>query len=416
MKNVFLKFVHVSFASILLFGLTALPCQSQSATEEAKEPKQEKIRLVHAEQLTQDVINGITVRRLTGNVRFVQGQATLTCDRAVEYVDEERVVLFGRVKIVDEGKQLTADRINYYESTRKAIAEGRVTFVDSTKTLRSNFLNYDREKEKAFASGNVTLDDNRENTTLSGDSVLYLRDKGYARVMGHPRFVRLDSTESRKLTITGRTMEMFDDGERVKVSQDVTITRGNVVAHSGELEFYRDEEKIILSITPRAKREDDYLTGTNIEMVLKDNEIEKIHVLKNAIITSRVDTLKDGELRYDLLTGEDITVSVRGEQVDTVIVRGRATSYYHLFEDGVEKGLNKVLGDEIRMLFTDGELKRVIVKSDPSTSAGTFYPPKSKAMIEKELDELLAKIGIVNARKDRQPTPEAEQKISSDKS
>ncbi|HID24668.1 MAG TPA: hypothetical protein EYP14_20035 [Planctomycetaceae bacterium] len=128
-----------------------------------------------------------------------------------------------------------------------------------------------------------------------------------------------------------------------------------------------------------------------------------------------MDTLKDGELRYDLLTGEDITVSVKDEQVDTVIVRGRATSYYHLFEDGVEKGLNKVLGDEIRMLFSDGELKKVIVTSDPSTSTGTFYPPKSKAMIEKELNELLAKIGIVSTKKDRPATQEAEKK-SSDKS
>jgi len=386
----------VLFIVIFIAGMARIVVAVQTRPSE----KQEKIKLIYADQLSGDVIDGKNVRKLVGHVKFRQGASILTCDRATEYVDEGHVLLLGRVRMVDSTRELLADKVHYFEETRKAVAEGRVVFSDSSKIMKANELEYDEINEIVTAVRNVTLSDTAKHMTLYGDSIKYHRHEGYALAHGHPKFVKLDSTESRTLTITGNVMEMFDDGERVKVSGDVVITRGEVVAHCGELEFINNEEKVILSITPEAQRESDFLKGKNIELFLQDNEVKAIKVSNNAIVTSQVDTVKDPRQRYDLLTGENILVSLHDEQIDTVVIKGRATSYYHLFEDGQEKGINKVLGDEIRMFFTDGNLKRVVVKSDPSTSTGTFYPPHNQSLIEGELRGILTQIGILSESSD----------------
>ena len=94
------------------------------------------------------------------------------------------------------------------------------------------------------------------------------------------------------------------------------------------------------------------------------------------------------------MTGEKIKVTLKDEQIDTVKVMGRATSFYHVIEDSVEQGLNKVLGDDLQMMFLNGELEIVQVESSPSTSVGNFYPPNSYGQVEDELVALLTKIGI----------------------
>ena len=198
---------------------------------------------------------------------------------------------------------------------------------------------------------------------------------------------------------------MFEDGDRIMVEKAVQITRGEVVAQSDSLEFLRKQDRAILSARPKAKRQNDHLTGKNIELILHGTEVSAIHIVGNAVVTSQVDTLITTSIPYDLLTGDDILVSIANEAVDTVIVKGKATSYYHVIEESNEKGLNKVLGDKICMLFANDEMERVDVESAPSSSIGMFYPPSGKTAIESELAALLAKNGVELSKGLEGPVP-----------
>jgi len=97
---------------------------------------------------------------------------------------------------------------------------------------------------------------------------------------------------------------------------------------------------------------------------------------------------------YDILTGEDILVNIKDDQIDSVTVTGKATSYYHVIEEGKEKGLNKVLGDRLMMSLKGGQLKKVNVFSKPSISAGVFYPSTSQTAVVKEMNDILIKYNI----------------------
>ena len=189
-------------------------------------------------------------------------------------------------------------------------------------------------------------------------------------------------------------MEIFDDGDRMKVTDSVKVTRGEIVARCGVLDYFKQSEKILLTDQPKAYRKKNYLTGRQMILILDHSEITEIQILEEAYALTRVDSLVQLEMPFDLLSGEKILISVNEDAIDTVKAQGRATAYYHLMEDNEETGFNKVLGDELTMFVAEDELKDIKVKSSPSSSTGIFYPTQLEKPLIDEMNQLLTKLGI----------------------
>lgn len=348
----------------------------------------ERLQLVNADQCNGDKD---VVRICTGNVQFCQGQAVMLCDKATQYVQEGKVLFEDHVLIVKKGKELRADRITYFEESKIALAEQNVQFKDSTKTLSADKIYYYDSEDKAIAEGAVLITETKERFQLEGERAEYLRATGYAKVIGQPVLTKMDSLNKPEIVIRGKTMEMLSDGDSIKVLEEVVVTRADVVAHCGTLVFVQNDEKIELFDQPSAEQEDTYLGGNRLELLLEKNDLKAIHVIKDAIAISKNDSTPGLQLPYDILTGEDILVQLKDDKIDSVTVTGRATSYYHVIEEGKEKGLNKVLGDRLMLSLKDGQLKKVKVFSKPSTSSGVFYPSACQTVVVKEMKDILKK-------------------------
>ena len=314
----------------------------------------EKLQLVHADRLQGQNMGQDNIRQLIGNVKFRQGDAILTCNRATQYVEAGRTILYGDVAYVDTTKALYGDKITYYESTQIAYVEGNVKLVDSTKTLYADRLRYYDEEDKAVADGNVQLIDNKENLNLTGAFAEYLQESEYAKVTGRPVLTKHDTTDSSELIIRGAVFEMFDDGDRFKVTDSVHVTRGEIEAFCDTLIYLQEASKITLANLPQVHQGEQYLNGNSVSLLLEETDVVGIEIIGKAIATSRVDSTVYTRVPYDLLTGEDMMVYVTDEVIDSVRIIGRATSYYHVIEEGEEKGLNKALGDMRRRVALTG--------------------------------------------------------------
>lgn len=387
-----------NFSKILLVSLCWLFIFS--ALIRAQE-SQEKMRLHNADSMSGMNINGQSVIRLVGNVEFRQGDAVVLCNEAHQYQDEEKTVFVGDVSFTDKNKAIYGDIVTYYEPLKMFLAVSNVKLVDSTKTLLADTLEYYEDEEKAIAKSNVHMLDDAERVELTGKYTEYLRETGYAKVLGNPVFSKMDSTDEIELTIKGELIESFDDGDSVKVVNNVEIIRGEINAQCGKLTYFKTEDKISLQLSPSAIRVNDKLTGNVIDLLLLNNKVTDINVFGRAVVTTKVDSAIETSIPYDILTGEKVLVSVFEEKIDTVIILGRATSYYHVIDDSVEQGINKVLGDEILMVFEESAIKQVYVKSSPSVSVGSVFPPNAYNRIENELVALLTKNDIlVNKQSD----------------
>jgi len=351
-----------------------------------------RLQLIHAD-LLQGQKSG-DIRELVGNVKFQQGLAVLTCDRAVQYVEEGRTILVGNVAFVDTSTSLFADQVLYHELSRMSEAEGHVRLVDSSKTLNAERLIYQSDEEKALATGKVRLEDAKERVIIEGESAEYHRRVGEARITGHPVLTQTDTTDGKELIIHGAVFEMFKDGDEFQVIDSVQVIRGELAAFCDTLVYDKKANSIKLAHAPRVYQNRQYLAGEAVTLFLHQNDVEAIKISGNAIASSHVDSTLQTSTPYDLLSGEEMMVYVRDEKIDSVQITGRATSFYHVFENGQEKGLNKVLGDTLFITFVNEDLDHVRVCSSPGSSKGEFYPPRLRTTVEAELRMNLQKLGI----------------------
>lgn len=352
-------------------------------------PPPGQLELVYADSARGYSENGRLVRELIGRVEFRQDSSRMFCDRAIQYPEEELVLFIGNVRILTPPRELAADEILHYEVRREQIARGHARFYDRRQRLTADTLRYFEKEDRALAQGRAVISDSLERARLSGRQIEYLRLSGYARVEGEPLFVRQDSTGSDTLVVRSRLMELFDDGQRVAAREEVTMQQGLFSATCGEMLFRRQEEKITLMTQPQARHADDRLTGTEIDLFMQGRTLTGIGIRGSAAMVSRVDTLASSRPQYDLITGEAVYVGVRGRSVDSVHVKGRATSYYHLYDEKKYQGINKVLGDELVMRFAEGRVQHVSVLSNPAVSNGIFFPPGGQAALVEELGQLL---------------------------
>ncbi len=359
------------------------------------EEKNTRPVLENADRGYGELVDNQQVWNLFDNVRFRQDSVIMLCDKAIRYMDEERTLLIGNVQIFDSSKTLYGDQVDYYEPQKLALVKGNVKFVDSTKTFTSDFLKYFQDSEILIADSNVVISDNVENSTLTGAHMEYHREDGYAKLLGEPVFTRVDTVEDAELLIAGELMEMFHDGDSILVKENVSIHQGEISAFGDSLKYLKDAQKVVLESFPYAFENEDKLTGEAIHLYLVENKVRRIHVIGNSIVTTLVDTPVVTTIPYNLLTGDEIWVKLKEQKIDSVNIIGKATSYYHIIEDNAEKGINKILCDELLILFADNMVKKVYGSSKPGMSTGQFSPPGNKKKLEQELREMLQKLEMI---------------------
>jgi hypothetical protein len=114
--------------------------------------------------------------------------------------------------------------------------------------------------------------------------------------------------------------------------------------------------------------------GKTIELYLVNRQVEELHVLEQALATLSPDsTAKNG--KPSTITGQKLIAHVKDGAVDRVDVSGTATCVYHLYENGVYKGMNRSQGDDLTLFLFGNAIQRIIFDSKPGKSTGKFTPP-----------------------------------------
>ena len=349
-------------------------------------PKRQERLIGAADNGRVETVNGRTVRKLWGNVRFRQGEAVMSCDSAIQYVDKNVTNLMGNVCINTGKRQLYADMVRYNENTRVEEALGNVVLYDSTRILHGDFVTYFENEERAIASGNVLLTDTTQFAVLTCGHIEYERVGGYAAAWQKPILTKTDSTGEDSIQIYGAKMELFETGKRAVVRDSVLIVRKALHAQCGFAEYRDEEEKIILTDQPIATRKFDTIYGDRFELFLKETEIETILVMGDALITSPMDTLNPGR-RLNELQGQTVTMVFEDEHLCEIIIKEQGSSSYYLVEEGEFRGVNNITGDLIKIYLVDDELQRVRIESTPGKTTGTYYPPHLEHLAKIEAEK-----------------------------
>ena len=83
-------------------------------------PQNEDERItVIGDSLVGKVVNGESVREVVGNVRLNQGNVTITCNRAIQYIAQNEAELIGNVIAKQDSLTLQTEKGYYFGNLKK---------------------------------------------------------------------------------------------------------------------------------------------------------------------------------------------------------------------------------------------------------------------------------------------------------
>ena len=146
--------------------------------------KPEKIELVNADVSEFDQELNANATRLLGNVVFRHQNATMYCDSAYLYRNENRIEAFNNIRIKQgDSLDLTGKRLLYNGDTKMAQVFDDVVMKDRRMTLNTSRLDYDMNSDIAFYTDSGHI--------VDGENILTSK-LGYFYSKSHDLFFRSD--------------------------------------------------------------------------------------------------------------------------------------------------------------------------------------------------------------------------------
>lgn len=308
------------------------------------------------------------IRYLDGNVWITQDTLSITCEHATYEEGLGRLFFEEKVHFIEPSRQIWADQAIYYERDGRAVAEGNVRIDQDSLIIWCDRVIYSEAREEALFFGDVRLRAVHQDAELTGHRGLYNRARDSGVMTLNPQLVRwFDQSDS--MVVVGRLIEYYFQDEYAVVTDSVHVSRGSFDAWGGILYYWNAEERTRLIGNPFLRHKRDVLTADTVDAYFQDQHLRRVVLTGQAEATSPVDSLAPEPVNW--MTGHSITIVFQKGELDSIKVRGNATSVYYIREEGEKKGVNRVSGDLIDMWVSQDQIRWIYVEGG---TEGVYYP------------------------------------------
>lgn len=401
-----------SLLFFMFFMLVSFISQAQNKPEQP-------IILEYADSLVGTRGQNMEIREFIGNVKLKQGDVTVQCDRAIQYLNLNKAELSGNVhinqqeldlftplgvydgnlkiassvsglKITDRKTVLTAQEGTYSTSLQIANFRKNVRIEDDSVIILSDRLVYHRKNKNSFATGDVLIFGKYTNTYLLGDTVEHYPDGNITLVKGEPRLFQIDTvkndtivvdtTENRiegqyarrdstqfsisfdTLSVTSYYMKSINDKnsnkEIVYFIDSVEISQRRLGAKADTAIYNKTDGIITLSGHPLVFYDSTQLYADSIYIYVPDMKLKELLAVHNSIACTRNDT---NDLRkINQIVGDEIRIKFVNDTINAILSFGNAKSLYFLASDSSGAGMHRSSSDSIVVDFDKGKIDRII--------------------------------------------------------
>lgn len=288
-----IKTLKLAFVFVILNGFALQPLCAQQA---------QKLKY-EANTLEGKTKDGVSFKKLIGNVKFVQEQTTIYCDSAFSYDNTNSMDAFGHVRIenMEDSVTINADKLFYGGNGKKAKLRGNVVYVDDSLTLYTDHLDYDMINKSATYFDGGRIED--------GVNILESKKGDY-------------DTQGKMMIFNG----------------DVKMTTPNYTLESNDLVYNL--------LTKKARTSGDNTITTSDGKILRSKQGSEFDTQNNTSVFSfgEVDTdkyyLRGDRLSFDNQLGSYTAnghVFLLAKQ-DSIIITGEKANFYQ------DKGIAKITG------------------------------------------------------------------------
>ncbi|MFL5811512.1 MAG: OstA-like protein [Flavisolibacter sp.] len=275
-----------------------------------------------------------------------------------------------RTTIEDGSMVISADRIVSDEKLGQTQMDGRAVLRDTAKgtVVIADRIQHDKKTDAVLATKKplMIIKQDKDSIYVTADTLFSAR---------LTELYKNDSAMLAKLKLKEKdsTNRYFEAYRHVRVFSD------SVQSVSDSL-FYSFKDSIFhLFYEPVVWSKKSQITGDTIYLYTKNKKADRIKTIENSFIISEVEPGV-----YDQIKSSRMDGYFKEGSLDSVRAKGLAESVYFMQDkDSAYTGVNQTKSDAIDISFLQGELYKVVFRSDLK---GTLYPISQKPPSSMKLD------------------------------
>ncbi len=164
---------------------------------------------------------------------------------------------------------------------------GNAAAADTSGTLDASSMLYDSRNDVFLARGEAKYVDEESGVTVTGGQLEYDRRRGFSRATSSPSAEFTESGAATPVQVFARTLD-YDPRTNVAIAiRDVRILRESAEAFADSATFYREEERAVLTGSPRVIDGTTEISGDRIELVDEAPGRRRVLVTGSARVANR---------------------------------------------------------------------------------------------------------------------------------
>ena len=297
---------------------------------------------------------------LNGDVKMVDSTTTMTCDQATFSENDDVLHVNGNVVIRDRDADLRAPFGTYDRRTGRMDLTGGVDGRDRDQRLRCDAATYDRDSMVVHARGNVHGSDEPHKLELEARNMDFDRRTREAVATGDPA-LRSRDEHGRITTLRGITMRVNSESRVAEAVDSVTVVSDSLRARGDYALFDDRSGRGRLLGRPRVWDDQTTVTGDTLEFWSDERVLKKVRVIGHATMDykgMRPNTVGEASR----LTGNEVQMYFKDQEIDSLVAIGTARNEYQAQpQPGKRPERNEALGDTITVYFRDRKIDRARV-------------------------------------------------------
>ena len=312
----------------------------------------ERITVI-GDSLVGKVVAGEPVREVYGNVNLKQGNITVTCNKAIQYINSNNALLSGNVIAKQDSITITTSEGFYFGNERKTKSTAGIILDDQKVILKADSGEYFFDEDKAFFQTSVSLFDTV--TTLFSDELTYYQKQDRAIAVGKVKII--DASNE----ISADTLEHFRNSKISIADGNVKITslKNNTVIFGDHLEDYPERKYTVINENPLLLQVDTTFTGGGeFELDSLVIEAERMEAFRDTSNTFKaVDSVKI--VRGEFASLNDFTLYLRSSDILITEKLNEDSSQPILWYEN-----SQLTGDSIAIYLVDNKIDRLDVMNN----------------------------------------------------
>ena len=307
------------------------------------------------------------------NVEVTSPKYQMFTDTLYYNTNIEKMWFEGPTIIINEENTLDGEHGYYLVDEDIAFLDKRPVMRNETQRMKSDSMYYNRNIGLAKAYDHVDMIDTSYKVVMRGNYVEMWENKGLSFATDSAYAISYDNDNSDSLYIHGDTLFMYFDKQKEEAKKliarrNVRFFKSDMQGKCDTLTYLVADSTIRMRVNPILWTEDSQMTGTDIDIRIKDQAIDWVLQKGNAFIISQ-DTIEG----FNQIKGTDITSRFKDGGIHRVNVDGdkAETIYWIRDDDGSLIGID-VSNSETMVIEMENQ-NISIIKSFKGISE-TMYP------------------------------------------